>query len=343
MGYLLTPTQKEKDTNFINSTLEDLKTTNLLKNAQAGASNASLNAQNTNIPQTTISQTMADNAKNIGFGTNMLNQATNTQATQAKPTQTNNSGIAMSSDKNFNPQAQETTQIPLQTQAKPKTTLLQRERDSINIDKQFDSSVYSRNNVEFLGNPRTFSNHKLAMEAKSRLYDNYADDINENELSELIKRHKILDKAVDALETAKATFGENSKEYKKIFNDYMQYGILKDNNIKDYASLAEFYNNGGNVGFNPKIKTTENATNTNENTTNSNKNNTNFKSIDDFIYQQKKFINDEMRNSDDSNFKHVLKRAKGVYNTGSQLNSSKQNKQGLNAKFLTSFICYKLP
>lgn len=40
----------------------------------------------------------------------------------------------------------------------------------------------------------------------------------------------------------------------------------------------------------------------------------------------------------ESNLKHVAKRAMGVYDTGSQLNSSKQNKQGLNASNAISLI-----
>ncbi|MCI5786058.1 MAG: hypothetical protein MR025_01200, partial [Helicobacter trogontum] len=39
---------------------------------------------------------------------------------------------------------------------------------------------------------------------------------------------------------------------------YMQYGILKDNDITDYASLARFYERGGNVGIKTEFKASEN-------------------------------------------------------------------------------------
>ena len=346
MGYLFTPTQQEKDNDFINSTLEDLKTTNLLKQAQDKANAANANAQNTNIPQTTISQTSAQNAKennNINMGINVLTmnpQNTNTtqstqQNTQQIPTR-QNTQIALSSDKNFNPQQT----IEEQPQTKPQTTrLLQKERDNINFNKSFDSSPYARGNTAFLGKPKAFSNYKLAMEAKSRLYDNYADDTDEKELAEITKRHRLLDKAVEAMETAKANFGENSKEYKKILNDYMQYGILRDNNIKDYASLAQFYTSGGNVGLKASTKDTNSSNESN--VKNENNSNNTYKSIDDFMDKQKEFVNKQMINSDESNLEHITKRAMGKYDTASQINARQQNKEGLNASNAISLMADK--
>ncbi|WP_161976738.1 PBECR2 nuclease fold domain-containing protein, partial [Helicobacter trogontum] len=286
MGYLFTPQQQEKDKDFISSTLEELKTTNLLKQAQESVNNANLNAQNTNIPQNTISQHTANNAQipqdkqtqqnigNINIGSNvsstqsqnMLPQEsitkpqTNTTPTQAYTTTQNNTHanafdkeIALSSNKDFKPQSQTTQQAQIpQTPFKSKKSTLQREREATKYDTHFNQSAYTRNTTAFLGEPHEFKNYKLAMAAKSNLLHNIDDDANVDD--EVFKRFRLIDRAVAALETAKKTYGKDSKEYKNVLEQYMQYGILKDNDITDYESLARFYERGGNVGFKIKFK-----------------------------------------------------------------------------------------
>ena len=288
MGYILTPTQAENDNKLINNTLESLKTTNLLKQSQDTTINPNLSTQNTQttqslqlppkLPQGKIPQINTDSTKNtqnpqhsntqknIGFDSNVLStqniakplpqndmSGNNTQTTQ-KPF---NTQIALSSDKDFKPQSEmpQQTQIP-QIQTPPKKSRLQREIESTKYATNFNQSAYTRNTTAFLGKPHEFSNHKLAMAAKLRLLENF--DNNANIDDEVFQRYNIIDNAVAALETAKKIHGENSKAYKDILDQYMQYGILKDNGIKDYASLAEFYNKGGNVGIKTEFKGSEN-------------------------------------------------------------------------------------
>lgn len=284
MGYILTPTQTEIDNKLINNTLESLKTTNLLKQSQDTTINPNLSTQNTQttqlppkLPQGKIPQIHTDSTKNtqnpqhsntqknIGFDSNVLStqntakplpqndMSGNTTQTTQKPF---NTQIALSSDKDFKPQSEvpQQTHIP-QIQTPTKKSRLQREIESTKYATNFNQSAYTRNTTAFLGKPHEFSNHKLAMAAKLRLLENF--DNNANIDDEVFQRYNIIDNAVAALETAKKIHGQNSKAYKDILDQYMQYGILKDNGIKDYASLAEFYNKGGNVGIKTEFKGSE--------------------------------------------------------------------------------------
>ncbi|WP_289748978.1 hypothetical protein, partial [Helicobacter bilis] len=362
MGYILTPTQRENDNKFINNTLETLKTTNLLKQSQDTTINPNLSTQNTQttqlpqlppkLPQGKIPQINTDSTKNtqnpqhsntqknIGFDSNVLSTQNTAKPLPQNDISTNNTQkpfntqIALSSDKDFKPQSEmpQEAQIP-QIQTPPKKSRLQREIESTKYATNFDQSAYTRNTTAFLGKPHEFSNHKLAMAAKLRLLENF--DNNANISDEVFQRYNIIDNAVAALETAKKIHGENSKAYKDILDQYMQYGILKDNGIKDYASLAEFYNKGGNVGIKTEFKGSEskesglgsNITTNKQDSKNTGK----YGSIAEYTAAHMQMVNDAKRQD-----KSILDGTTdwalhGKYDTGSQVKSREQYEKGIHA------------
>lgn len=373
MGYILTPTQAENDNKLINNTLESLKTTNLLKQSQDTTINPNLSTQNTQttqslqlppkLPQGKIPQINTDSTKNtqnpqhsntqknIGPDSNVLStqntakplpqndmSTNNTQTTQ-KPF---NTQIALSSDKDFKPQSEmpQQTQIP-QIQTPPKKSRLQREIESTKYATNFNQSAYTRNTTAFLGKPHEFSNHKLAMAAKLRLLENF--DSNANIEDEVFQRYNIIDNAVAALETAKKIHGENSKAYKDILDQYMQYGILKDNGIKDYASLAEFYNKGGNVGIKTEFKASENKESGLDSVNDKESKNTGkYGSIAEYNLTHMQMVNDAKRQD-----KSILNGTTdwalhGKYDTGSQVNSREQYEKGIHAGTSLFFALCKI-
>ena len=359
MGYILTPTQTENDNKLINNALESLKTTNLLKQAKDTTTNPNLSTQNTQttqslqlppkLPQGKIPQNIADSTKNtqnpqhsntqknIGFDSNVLSTQNTAKPLPQNDISTNstqkpfNTQIALSSDKDFKPQSEmpQQTQIP-QIQTPPKKSRLQREIESTKYATNFNQSAYTRNTTAFLGKPHEFSNHKLAMAAKLRLLENF--DNNANIDDEVFQRYNIIDNAVAALETAKKIHGENSKAYKDILDQYMQYGILKDNGIKDYASLAEFYNKGGNVGIKTEFKGSENKESGLDSVNDKESKNTGkYKSIAEYNLTHMQMVNDAKRKD-----KSILDGTTdwalhGKYDTGSQVNSREQYEKGIHA------------
>lgn len=360
MGYILTPTQTEIDNKLINDTLESLKTTNLLKQSQDTTINPNLSTHNTQttqfppkLPQGKIPQIHTDSTKNtqnpqhsntqknIGFDSNVLStqntakplpqndMSTNTTQTTQKPFHTQ---IALSSDKDFKPQSEvpQQTHIP-QIQTPPKKSRLQREIDSTKYATHFNQSAYTRNTTAFLGEPHEFSDHKLAMAAKLRLLQNF--DNNANIDDEVFQRYNIIDNAVAALETAKKIHGQNSKAYKDILGQYMQYGILKDNDITDYASLARFYERGGNVGIKTEFKASENK---------ESKNTGKYGSIAEYNLTHMQMVNDAKRQD-----KSILDGTTdwalhGKYDTGSQVNSREQYEKGIHAGTSLFFALCKI-
>ena len=124
MGYLFTPSQQEKDNAFINNTLQDLKTINLLKQAQEGAARANAIPLDSSIPQSSLTNTQptqTQHTQSNTFGTNLIKQPIEPIAApqQVKPQQWSNQ-LALSSNKDFNPT--QNMQDMQQTQAQPQKT-----------------------------------------------------------------------------------------------------------------------------------------------------------------------------------------------------------------------------
>lgn len=198
-------------------------------------------------------------------------------------------------------------------------------KERASIDSYVDSSRHARINRAFGQDAREFEFHKLAMQNKHNLYNNY-DENADIDYKELTKRHELLDKIVTSLETTKQRFGEKSKEYKTLLDRFQEYDVIKNNGIKDFKSLADFYARGGNVGAQGQ----DTKTHSNSNTTQDSLQDSNIQSIQDFMKQQRDFLDKEYNTDKEKNvFSAWGNNLLGKYDKGENTNNKAQRQKGL--------------
>ena len=201
-------------------------------------------------------------------------------------------------------------------------------KERASLDSYLDSSRHARIYRAFGQDAREFEFHRLAMQNKYNLYNTY-DENADTDYKELTKRHELLDKIVTSLETTKQRYGEKSKEYTTLLDRYQQYDVIKNNGIKDFKSLADFYAKGGHVGLSQE----DTQENSNPNTTQDKAQDSNTQSIQDFMRQQRDFLDKEYKKDKEENTLSAWgNNLLGKYDKGENTNNKAQRQEGLNVE-----------
>lgn len=348
-------TQDKNDNSFINTLQNDLLSNNLLKATSSVLPNIdkpqlkdkqntgtiSLSNLNKNPIQNLNSNTSGQSLNN---NSNTINNNSTINNTTTTPKPSLNPTITLSSDKDFkikqdqNKILQEQQQQAKELEKSKQNNILDTAIDSLAKQAQFDFSKYSNQNRAFGETQREFSNHKAAMESKLNLYKDLKDKLETNsntDFNALIKKHDTIERIVNALETQKQRFGENSKEYKDLEKQMLEYDEIKKHNLTNYKALSDYYQhynitNEGEEITKPNTNT-DTAINTDTNTSK-------FNSINDFVEQRQANLNvlNENLNKESSNidrFKNATKdflfdEFSGAKSTHFQ---KQESKQGFNA------------